>query len=123
MNSWVKYAWIAIAAILLANCNASKKASFGGHKIHKIDSLPATIIAPVNKKENSIFLTDTTSRTRLDEMGLSALTTENKKSEIINFNSEMASILKNGRFAHIIFQDLKIAVDDFRNNNYLNPDF
>ena len=53
MNSWVKYVLIAMTVVSFANCKASKEGTIDGHKIHKIDSLPATIIAPVNVEENS----------------------------------------------------------------------
>jgi len=123
MNSWVKYALVIMAVILFVNCNASKNGTVDGHKIHKIDSLPATIIAPVNADDNSILHTDTTTQINKYEIDNSILSIESLELETINFPSEKALNLNNKGLANIIFEDLKIAVDDYRNNNYLNPDF
>ena len=123
MNSWVKYAPVIMAVVLFANCNATKNGTVDGHKIHKIDSLPPTIIAPVNADDNSILHTDTTTQINKYEIDNSIVSIESLELETINFPSEKALNLNNKGLANIIFEDLKIAVDDYRNNNYLNPDF
>ena len=123
MNSWVKYASLAVTIILFIDCNASKNTNLNGKKIQQIDSLPATIILPEMTPQNTILSTDTTSKIQLDKFDLLSRSTKNIKSETSNFNSENAYFFKIQGLPHINFKDLKIAVDDYGNINYLNRDF
>jgi len=123
MNSWVKYASLAVTTILFIDCNASKNTHFVSPKIQKIDSLPATIIPSEKEQKNSISSTDTTSKIRLEPIDLLSYLSKNNKSETAQFNSEKGIIFKIQGLPHIKIKDLKNAVDDFGNINYLTPDF
>ena len=46
-----------------------------------------------------------------------------KKSEMKRINSERAVFFKLQELCHIYFKELKLAVDDYGNINYLNRDF
>jgi len=121
MKSWAKYVLIIISYTLVA-CNVSNQSRSKSSR-HALDSLPVTIIEPVITLPDSIVLTDASSRLPLQNDVLFSSIKKNDMSETLINNSENDNLCTIRKINHIDFQELKFAIDDYGNINYLNQDF
>jgi hypothetical protein len=68
-------------------------------------------------------LADSTSNSKLNDQDFFSTNKKLKTSETLINNSGTEVLFQFEKFYHINFREIKIAIDDFGNFNYLNPDF
>lgn len=121
MKRWTKYVWLIISYALIS-CNVSNPSHVKSSK-QALDSLPVTIIEPKITLPDSIVLTDTTSKLGLQNGVMFSSIKKIETSETLQINSENENLFTMKEFNHMDFQEIKFAIDDYGNINYLNQDF
>ncbi|MCK5277859.1 MAG: hypothetical protein KAQ62_21880 [Cyclobacteriaceae bacterium] len=126
MKNWRKHVCLNVDVNACIASNAVRQASFDSKNntpIHLAEYLLPSIIKTENEHRDSIPLADTRSNPELNDQGFFSKNIKIKTSETLENNSGSEVFFQFKKFYHINFRELKIAIDDFGNFNYLNPDF
>ena len=126
MKSWEKHVCLTVDLNACIASNAVRKTSFDAKNstsIHLADYASLSMIRLENEHPDFIALTDTTSNPELNDQDFFSKNKKLKTSETLKNNSGSKVFFQFQKFYHINFRELKIAIDDFGNFNYLNPDF
>jgi hypothetical protein len=126
MKSWGKYVCLVLDVNACIACDAVRLTSFDGKNnapIHSADYVSKSIIRSENEHLDSIVLADSTSNSKLNDQDFFSTNKKLKTSETLINNSDTEVLFQFEKFYHINFREIKIAIDDFGNFNYLNPDF
>jgi len=123
MNSWVKHAILAAITIQFIICIIPQCLGIQNQKNDQFYSSPTTNFQPEKVERNSVITTYNAPKIILNNQSQLSMHIKSLKSETVKIDLEPDGLLKIHRLPNVSFWDIKIAVDDYGNINYLNQDF
>ena len=123
MNSWAKHVLLTVAAIPFLACAVYHQSGNQVQKDHQIDSLPKTIIQPPIKQKDSILSIDTSTWILDKNQVFFSKNFCLKAKENSTFDILSTGLFNIDQLPNMKFRNIKIAVVDFGNINYLKQVF
>lgn len=123
MNSWAKHVFLTVTAIPFFACIVPQQSGYHLRGAQQIDSLPATIIPAPTEQNDSILSHDTSAWILRDNQVIFSKNVDLKVKENSSFDMVTISLLNYDHLPNVDFWDIKLAVVDFGNINYLKQDF
>jgi hypothetical protein len=120
-----KIVWTAPTFFTLVACASEKHTNTGysGKKLQKVDSLPMTMIKRQIDVAYSTVYIDTSSVINTKSPYFFSSLTYPKTSESFGFEHEKYKLFQFHELTYANFKELKFAIDDYGNINYLDQDF
>ena len=123
MNSWVKHAILAAITIQCIPCCITQCSGIQNPNKNLFYSLLITNNQSEKEEQYSVTATYNLPKILLSDQSQLSIPIRSLKSETAEIDLEPDGFLKIHRLPNINFWDIKIAIDDYGNINYLNRDF
>ena len=125
MKHLEKLVWTAQTFFTLVACASEKHTNTGysGEKLQKVDSLPMTTSKrEIDVTDSTVYINTSSDINNKSQYFFSSLTYP-KTSESFEFEHEKYKLFQFHELTYANFKELKFAIDDYGNINYLDQDF